>query len=572
MADITPPPGMSLADYYAALAGAGQNASAAASAAGNVAASNVTPEQRAADAASAAALARPTINVPGVGQATPQADGTYKVMSGPGSGLIVGANGQPDPKSLAQVQAAQKAQSLPGGLTSQGLTYSVNPDGTLTITGRTDGKPLPGTDAGGLNGATLSANGAYTKPDGTPVMAGNQPMFAPITPSGAPATDNPNFKGDKSSQLINAGINTVEDAVTKDNPIAGQVRAGVDIASGNTDKVKNDLTQGFSGGTAGVDANGNLTTGSAIKDAGSLADASGVSIPGLPTGLGSLLAPGSAIDSSAAKSDHDRAMSLADTLSGQANAAGAAAAGDRSQTDQTRAQQESSIQGLTDAANGAARQYGLAAALQGNNPAAALRQASLGSAAVAGTNNANTTALRATEQANARNALASTLSNVRAGDTGQQTTDVNQQTNLNNASATQSGQGVTSTGQQLTAQTEKEKADAAKTGALLGAGGTVLSTILSDPKAKKNIKKVGLADALGKGVTGVKYTYISPEDGPGEQFGVLADELEKVIPSTVKKREDGMRVVDTGKLSLSNTAILSELAKRIMELEKGKRK
>jgi hypothetical protein len=474
-----------------------------------------------------------TINVPGMGPVTTTAnpDGTFTAVTGQYPGLQLGSDGTPNPQSLALMQSVEKAQAQPGGLAQQGFTYFVNPDGTLKITGPTtspDGQPNL------LVGAILQKNGMFTQADGkTPFpqggVPGNPPQWSPRTPSGQPATDNPNFKG---QDILTNGDNT---------GLLDQV-PGFDTA----------------------------------KDAASK----------LLNGLENAAGPGAAIDTSGADAETARANALADALGGQANAAGAQADTDRGLGAQTREQQEQSIQGLTDAANGvvpsaaelqlkkqsgidAARQYGLAAALQGNNPAAALRQASLGAAQVAGTTNQDAATLRANEQANARNALAATLGNVRSADQGAVNTDVNQQGTLTQGQLTSQGQGVTSTGQKLTAETEKEKADAARAGALIGAGGTAAATLLSDKRAKKDIVKASLADALGKGVHGVTFEYAVPEeDGTGPHFGVLAQELEKTVPGVVVKRPDGMRMVDTGHLSLANTAVLSELAARLMDIEK----
>jgi len=505
-----------------------------------------------------------TISLPGIGTVTQQPDGSWKAANG----LIMVSNGNggltPDPTSLALVTSVVKGQSQPGGLPAG--SYSVNADGTLTIT---DPKLAP-------PGTIIDKNGQYRSPDGTPYSSStdgsNQPRFATRTPAGAPATANPNFKGD------NGGI--VTDLVTKDNPIAGTINAGQDLASGQYKKAASDFGAGASGGTLPqVDANGNIVAGDTTAAA---ASAAGSAL----SGLGGLGGGSSAIDTNSSDAETARANALADALGGQANTAGAQADADRGLGTQTRAQQEDSIAGLTAAANGtapsaaelqlkqqsgidAARQYGLAAALQGNNPAAALRQASIGAATVAGTTNQNAGILRANEQANARTALANALGTVRQGDQSAVTTDVGQQQNLTGAQVTSQGQGVTSTGQKLTAEAAKAQADAQKEGAAIGAAGTLGATLLSDKRAKKDIVKASLADALGKGVHGVTFEY-RPESGEDDtpHFGLLADQLERVVPGVVKRGPSGFKEVDTGHLTLGNTAIIAELAARLMDLEK----
>lgn len=100
----------------------------------------------------------------------------------------------------------------------------------------------------------------------------------------------------------------------------------------------------------------------------------------------------------------------------------------------------------------------------------------------------------------------------------------------------------------------------------LGALVTGLGKI-SDKRAKNRIRLSKLADAVGKGVKGVTFEYKPGHDDEGEHAGVLADDLERVIPGVVKKRADGFKVVDTGHLSLANTGLISELARRIKAVE-----
>lgn len=457
-------------------------------------------------------------------------DGTFTMLDGPYAGLKLNAQQQPDPGSLQLVKSVQKGQSQPGGLPPG--SYSVNPDGTLTIIDGRFGTP----------GTTVAKNGQYLNPDGTPYLAvPGDPKSGRWTvrqPDGAPATQNPNYKGE--------GVFYNKDGTGLIQQIPGE-------------KTVEDI-------------------GSKVEDAGQK----------LIDGLKGLAAPGAPIDTSSADSETARANALADALGGQAGSAGAQADADRTLGGQTRAQQQDSITGLTAAANGtapsaaelqlkqqagidASRQYGLAAALQGNNPGAALRQASLGAAQIAGTTNENAAINRANEQATARGQLASTLANVRAGDQGAVNTDVGQQNNLTGAQVSSQGQGVTSTGQKLTAETEKEKADAARAGALIGAGGTAASVLLSDKRAKKNIVKSDLADALARSVHGVEFTYRPEVEEDAEpHFGILADALEKAIPGVVHKGPSGFKEVHTGHLTLANTGMLSELARRLQDLEKGK--
>ena len=68
----------------------------------------------------------------------------------------------------------------------------------------------------------------------------------------------------------------------------------------------------------------------------------------------------------------------------------------------------------------------------------------------------------------------------------------------------------------------------------------------SDRRLKKNIRVI--KDCLGKvkKIRGVNFTWI--KDGK-KDFGVIAQEIEKVAPFAVKESEDGMKKVDYGKLA-----------------------
>jgi len=464
--------------------------------------------------------------------------------------------------------AAPPPGAPPPAVNLPGIGWVIqNPDGSYTA--------QSGPYAGGKLVQTALGVG-YIAPDGTHTL---------VTRSGPSLPTDPGQYGNS---------NGILDKAFNDNPLGGTLNAIDDAAHGNYGKAGGDFAQGATYGTVPVGGNtvpdATKALGKLPGEAGTAADAAGNAIA---TGAKKVInaldgagGGGSGITTGDADAETKRANDLADALGGQAGAAGAQADTDRGLGTQTRAQQEQSISDLQDAAAGrvpsaaemqlkqqsgidAARQYGLAAALQGNNPAAALRQASMGAATVAGTTNQNAATLRATEQANARNALANTLTNVRAGDQGAVNTDVNQQGTLTQGQLTSQGQGVTSTGQKLTAETEKEKADAIKQGALYSAGGALGAGLLSDKRAKKDIVKASLADALGKGVHGVTFEY-RPESGEDDtpHFGVLADQLERVVPGVVKRDPSGFKAVDTGHLTLGNTAILAELAARLMDLEK----
>lgn len=480
----------------------------------------VTPPPGAAPVAPPPGAPPAALNLPGIGTVQQNPDGSFTILSGPKTGAVI--------------------QQTPGGVVQR------NPDGTGTmLTGPHAGTSLKPTSNGWVDIAT--------------------------------------------------GVLLA--------PAVGGVTAAADTASGHFDKVPGDIGYGMTGGVVG-NGPGSPTTGLVNPESIGLAgkavgkdidtaggeikagaDAVGDALGGIGLGGG-----GSGITIADADAETKRANALADALGVKSDAAGAQADTDRGLGNQTRGQQEASIQDLTDAAHGvvpsaaelqlkkqagidAARQYGLAAALQGSNPAAALRQASMGAATVAGTANQDAATLRANEQANARTALANTLANVRQGDQGAVNTDVSQQGTLTSGQLTSQGQGVTSTGQKLTAETEKEKADAIRQGALLSAAGSAGATLLSDKRAKEDIRRENLADAIGKNVHGVTFEYAPGEGDRDPHFGILAQEIERVIPGVVKSDPRGMKRVDAGHLTLGNTAVIAELARRIQELEtKGGKK
>jgi hypothetical protein len=95
---------------------------------------------------------------------------------------------------------------------------------------------------------------------------------------------------------------------------------------------------------------------------------------------------------------------------------------------------------------------------------------------------------------------------------------------------------------------------------------------LSDKRAKKNIKKgAGDAKRALDSLKAYTYDYKDEKHGKGRQFGVMAQDLEKAgLKHAVRETPIG-KVVDGGKLSLSNTAMLAELGRRVGKLEGGKK-
>jgi hypothetical protein len=145
----------------------------------------------------------------------------------------------------------------------------------------------------------------------------------------------------------------------------------------------------------------------------------------------------------------------------------------------------------------------------------------------------------------------------------------NQQNNQYQLGEQQIGAGLTTaplqaaiTNQQV--QQQNNQANQAGVGGLV----TTLDGILSDERAKKNVRPRALADAYAKDVRGVTFEYkpeVAPSDGP--ETGVIAQDVEKVVPTAVGNGPGGLKVIDTRKLTTANTAAIGELARRLRRVE-----
>lgn len=94
------------------------------------------------------------------------------------------------------------------------------------------------------------------------------------------------------------------------------------------------------------------------------------------------------------------------------------------------------------------------------------------------------------------------------------------------------------------------QAKSAGTGALLGGLSSLFTGILSDERAKKDIKKVGSL----KGHPLYEYQYKGKFDDGKRHIGVMAQEAEKKRPDAVRKGPDGLRRVDYGALFAAEAA------------------
>jgi hypothetical protein len=79
-------------------------------------------------------------------------------------------------------------------------------------------------------------------------------------------------------------------------------------------------------------------------------------------------------------------------------------------------------------------------------------------------------------------------------------------------------------------------------------------TIPSDPRIKQNVLRVG-THPLGIGLYLFEYTpEYQPRFGLGRHFGVMADQLQMVMPDAVITGEDGIRLVLAARAGIEDFA------------------
>ena len=96
---------------------------------------------------------------------------------------------------------------------------------------------------------------------------------------------------------------------------------------------------------------------------------------------------------------------------------------------------------------------------------------------------------------------------------------------------------------------------------------------LDDTAAQEQFED-GVADAYGQFAKNFAYTYkpeateIDPSIDPEEQhIGIMAQDIEKINPACIKETEEGVKTVDTGRLTLMNAGAIGDLARRLKALE-----
>lgn len=80
---------------------------------------------------------------------------------------------------------------------------------------------------------------------------------------------------------------------------------------------------------------------------------------------------------------------------------------------------------------------------------------------------------------------------------------------------------------------------------------TGMNMIMSDPRAKQNIRRVGTHPA-GFGLYRFDYRpQFRATHGAGRQFGVMADEVEAILPAAVRRDASGYARVDYAQLGIA---------------------
>lgn len=193
----------------------------------------------------------------------------------------------------------------------------------------------------------------------------------------------------------------------------------------------------------------------------------------------------------------------------------------------------------------AARQFGLASALQGRNPGAAMRSARLGSIATQAATNVDAAALRAQEQAAARNQLIQALASARGQGQNLLQLDNGAQSDLLHAQLQALGIGEKAAGDQFNAENKNAAAGNQFNGGILQ---SIIGGITSDRTAKTDIKPRDFSK-LADSIKGYSFRYKDAADGEGERVGVMAQDVEKGGPAgkLIIRRRPGQKLrLDVG--------------------------
>ena len=92
----------------------------------------------------------------------------------------------------------------------------------------------------------------------------------------------------------------------------------------------------------------------------------------------------------------------------------------------------------------------------------------------------------------------------------------------------------------------------------------------SDERLKDDIKLI--PGALGKveAINGVTFVWNDKSDKEGNDVGVLAQQVEEVLPEVVVTRDDGYKAVRYDKVIPLLVEAIKELSEKVKRLEEGK--
>jgi len=213
------------------------------------------------------------------------------------------------------------------------------------------------------------------------------------------------------------------------------------------------------------------------------------------------------------------------------------------------------IQGRNMAARAGAQQFGLAAALQGgHSPGSVLRRAQMGAQDVAAKAREDAGALRAQEQATARQQLTGALAGIRGNEQDLSTAQaqLNQQDRHDLLMAQLQAQGYSLDAAKAIAdaQAKDEAAKLQFAGGIVGAAPGVIKA-LSDVREKTDIAPANL-DRLADALEGFTFRYRDtsvPGAAPGPRVGIMAQDALRGGPAgraMVDRGGDGRLRLDVG--------------------------
>ena len=100
--------------------------------------------------------------------------------------------------------------------------------------------------------------------------------------------------------------------------------------------------------------------------------------------------------------------------------------------------------------------------------------------------------------------------------------------------------------------------------------GDITAFSSSDKELKDNIVNIDNALTKVESVNGVKYTWNDKSEHEGEDVGVIAQEIEEILPEVVVTRKDGYKAVRYEKLVPLLIEAVKELSEKVKKLEGDK--